>query len=139
MNFLDHISVWLRTSLSSANADKIKGYSFNLIENGGEYSVELIGASEFDANDPDWPCEEIFEATPRSIPIPEPVHEGNWESCLTNMATNLRDYLSFGDQSAQILKRADGIAVGFVDGELQIIHPAEQAGGHQPPTRPEST
>jgi len=138
MNFLDHLSVWLRTSLSKAEVDKIRGYSFNLIENGGEYSVELIGASIYDATDPDWACEEVFEGTPRSISIPEPIHEGSLESCLANMKSYLGDYLSFGDENARMLKQAEGIAVGFVDGDLHTIYKAEQGGAGQPATRSES-
>lgn len=126
MNFLDHLSVWLRASLSDTDSREIRGYSFNLIETGGEYSVELIGASTFDEIDPDWACDEVFEGTPRSIPIPEPIHGGNWESCLTNMKSYLGDYLSFGDENARTLKRADGIAIGFVDGDLHTIYKAEQ-------------
>ena len=138
MNFLDHLSVWLRASLASADTEQIGGYSFNLIENGGDYSIELIGAPSFDEADPDWACDETFEGTPRSISIPEPIHEGSWESCLKNMKSLLIDYLSFGDENATILKKADGITIGFVDGDLHTIHKAEQGGAGQPPTPVES-
>ena len=132
MNFLDQLSVWLRSSLADVDTDKIRGYAFNLVENGGDYSVELIGAAIFDEDDPDWACEEEIEATPRSIPVPEPIHKGSWESCLANMQSILTDFLSFGDASAQILKSADGVAIGFVDGDLEVIHKAEQGADAKP-------
>jgi len=125
MNFLDHLSVWLRTSLSKAEPDKIRGYSFNLIENCGEYSVELIGTLIFDETDPDWVCEKVFEGTPRSISIPEPIHEGSRELCLKNMRSYLEAYLSFGDENAGILQQADGIVVGFVDDDQHTIYKAQ--------------
>ncbi|MCO8120133.1 hypothetical protein NHH03_00165 [Stieleria sp. TO1_6] len=125
MNFLDRLSVWLASSFSDSDTAAIRGYSFNLVENAGQFTVELIGAPTFDESDSDWACDEMFVGSPRSIPIPEAVHEGKWESCQENMSTILRDFLEFGDETARILKRADAVAVGFVDGELAVVYRAE--------------
>jgi hypothetical protein len=121
MNFLDQLFTWLQSSFTAQDTTEIRGYCFNLIENGGEFAVELIGAPEFDEEDPDWACEEAFVSTPRSIPIPQPIHEGHWEKCLANMMKVLSDYLEFDDANAQILKKADGVSTGFVDGDLVTI------------------
>ncbi|MBT7299175.1 MAG: hypothetical protein HN849_06675 [Victivallales bacterium] len=121
MNFLDQLFTWLQASFANQDTSEIRGYSFNLVENGGEFSVELIGSPEFDDEGPDWACDEVFVGTPRSIPIPQPIHEGHWEKCLENMVRVLSDYLECGDVNAQILKRAEGTSTGFVDGELVTI------------------
>ena len=118
MNFSNQISIWLSSSLKEKEMDEVKAFSFNLIDNGGDFSVELIGASEFSEDDPDWACEEIWEANPRAIDIPEGIHENNWEKCLENMKRMISDFLDSGDLNAQALKEIEGIGIGFVDGDM---------------------
>ena len=109
----------------------IKAYAFNLIDFGfsthtGDSAevlsgIELVGCSQFDRDDPDWACNEVFEAYPRSIDIPASVSGPTWELCLKNMMPLVAEYLERGSQGAHVLKAAKGVGIGFVDGDLELI------------------
>lgn len=112
---------WIDSSLEGDVPSEIQGFCFNLIENGGSFSVELIGSSEFDEEDEDWACEEIFEAEQRVIEIPEDVSGDHWEKCLESMTTIIQDYLASNSSGAIKLNKVKGIGIGFVDGNLSLL------------------
>ena len=99
-------------------------YSFNLFELGpgeAKFGVELIGSDEFDTDNSDWRCSEIWEADPRSIYIPRAFANGAWEECLDDVKGLLTNTLSESSAIATRLKEARAVAVGFVDGDLELI------------------
>ena len=124
MDFAEILSSWITTALKGRDLNPVKGLAFNLMEPGsGGFGVELIGSPTFSEDDPDWPCREIFVAYPRSITIPPEVHGGSWQSCLEAMTITLSEVLQSDSETSSLLKLADGIGVGFVDGDLLVIHP----------------
>ena len=112
---------WIDASVSGDVPKDIKGFCFNLIENGGSYSVELIGSGEFSESDPDWPCDEVFEAKQRALAIPAEIAGNSWEQCLESMTALIKKYLSSGSPGAVKLKSVHGVGIGFVDGDLCIL------------------
>ena len=120
-NFESTFYKWINDSLSKKLPEDIEGFSFNLIENSGDFSVELVGTSSFDEDDQDWACDEIFEPNRRAISIPEKYSELQWESCLDNMQTLLINYIKSNEKGALVLQRAQGIGIGFVDGDLVVV------------------
>lgn len=121
---------WLEKSLGTEIPDEVKAFSFNLdesaFEEGYEFGVELIGAERFDLEDEDWACDEIWEPTQRKIFIPISYSSENWESCLTKMRDLVVKYLSSNKSAAQKLKSREGIGIGFVDGNLEVIWSKKQ-------------
>lgn len=103
------------------NYQCIEGFSFNLIESCGDFSIELVGTASFDEDDQDWACDEIFEPNRRAISIPEKYSGLQWEICLDNMQTLLIDYMKSNEKGALVLQRAEGIGIGFVDGDLIVV------------------
>ena len=111
--------------LSGQNLARVQGFAFNLIEPAnGCFGIELIGAPAFSEDDPDWPCDEIFVASPRSISILGDTHSGDWQSCLAATKSTLRSIIDSDSEAAALLRQAQGIGVGFVDGDLETLYAA---------------
>ena len=64
--------------------------------------------------------EEVWEATPRWLPIPATFSTNAWQTCLANVkALVLR--ASEDKAIGEALRSREGIAVGFVDGDLDLV------------------
>lgn len=123
MSFDDSFNAWLRQSLETVVPASVRAFSFNLYESGNDdapFRVDLIGSPHFDVEDGDWACEEIWEATPRLLPIPATFSTNSWQTCLANVTALVLRALE--DKTiGEILRTREGIAVGFVDGDLDLV------------------
>lgn len=121
------MEAWLDTVLRQNMPDGVIGLNFNLYEDfkpdgGKSWSMELIGADSFDEEDEDWACDEICDFGTRENPFCwKEKEDTEWESILDRAAQMLRKYLSEG-MYAEKLKQYDGIGVGFVDGNIEILY-----------------
>ena len=115
----NEFEAWLDAALEADLPDDIAAFNFNLYEVGDNlWSIELIGASRFDADDPDWACEEVF--TNREEPLCWSA-ETDWEEVLETMTQYVEKYLIEG-QYAALLKEHEAVGIGFVDGDLNIVY-----------------
>ncbi len=115
------ISDWIDNVLNSDIPDKIAAFCFNLYEEGnGSWSMELVGASRFDLEDEDWPCDEITDFDSRKDPYKWEM-DCTWQEALAHMVNELKEYLANG-KHAELLKSRTGVGVGFVDGDIEILH-----------------
>jgi uncharacterized membrane-anchored protein YjiN (DUF445 family) len=116
---------WLEKIFESEVPKKVKAFSFNLdesaYEDGYKFGVELIGAEMFDFDDEDWACDEIWEPIQRKIYIPISYSGETWESCLAKIRDLVVKHLSLDNSIAQKLKSGEGVGIGFIDGNLEII------------------
>ncbi|MEF9983521.1 MAG: hypothetical protein RR806_00465 [Oscillospiraceae bacterium] len=116
-----HLIEWLDTILNSEIPENIVALNFNLYDDGDfNWSIELIGTSRFDLKDDDWACDEAFDFGTRENPLSWQ-QECEWETILNSAVETISDYLIDGKYSA-LMKTFKGIGVGFVDGEIEIIH-----------------
>lgn len=123
MTFEEEFKAWLTCSFSTAIPASVRAFSFNLCElddDGLPFGVELIGSSEFDIEDGDWACDEVWAATPRMLEIPVAFSSRSWEGCLA-VIKRLVIALSDADGAGGIFKTREGVAVGFVDGDLDLV------------------
>jgi hypothetical protein len=124
MKFERDFRAWLESSLMDVPPD-VKAFSFNLFEPAPvpdvKFGVELIGAGEFDENDPDWPCGEVWVPVQRQLDIPVSFSGEAWEECLTRIRSLLEEVLSEHSHAGKVLKSRAGIGLGFVDGDLEVI------------------
>lgn len=109
--------------MSTAIPKEVRAFSFNLYELDSDdlpFGVQLIGSSIFDIEDEDWACEQVWDATPRILEIPVTFSMNSWETCLANMK---RLVLAAMDQKTigETLKTREGVAIGFVDGDLDLV------------------
>jgi hypothetical protein len=121
MTFGDAFTHWLDTTLPSSLPDQVKGFSFNLTSiQKDRFAIELIGASRFEDMDPDWACDEVWQPSPRQIQITPGELGNNWTDVLESSKRLVIQYLNTAERG-DVLKAADGVAVGFVDGDLEVV------------------
>ena len=98
--------------------------NFNLYEESEDntYAVQLIGAGEFDPEDEDWACEEVYSSEDNLFVFTD---EKGWKHVLKAGVSLVNAYLAEGAY-AQTLKALTAVAVGFVDGNLEIVYTNEE-------------
>ena len=115
----DKFETWLDDILKEKFSNDIKAVNFNLYEDENDkWSIELVGTSSFDENDDDWACDEVF--TTRDNPYVLEM-KGDWENIQKIFTDKIIDYLKKG-KYADKLKQYKAVAIGFVDGDLNIIY-----------------
>ena len=108
---------WLDHELNRTIPDKVVAYCINIYDEGaGRWSIELVGCASFDEQNSDWACDELFSTRHNSLCWKGDTH---WRNALEQVAGFLLRYQREGRRSA-ILNAAEGVAVGFVDGNLII-------------------
>lgn len=117
---------WLDKILEQEIPDGVIAFHFNLYE-GSEntYDVQIIGASQFDEEDPDWPCyHDLFSSGENIFYIDRISEIAKWEQGLTLAVALVKDYLKQGKYAKKFLS-SQAIGVGFVDGDTELIYRAE--------------
>lgn len=114
-------SKWLDTVLKQNIPEEVKGFCLNLYDDGdSNWSMELVGTNRFDADDPDWPCDEVTDFGTRKGNFVWRKETG-WDTVLEEMTGILKAYLENGEY-APVLKSRDGVGIGFVDGDVEILY-----------------
>jgi hypothetical protein len=125
MGFERRFLSWLDENCTADISDDDVAFSFNLCEPAGmdnvKFGVELVGAGSFGENDPDWACDEVWQAQPRGISIPLQYSGDTWQVCLHRMKSLAVKMLAGNSAAAQRLKSSQGVGIGFVDGDMEII------------------
>ena len=112
------LEIWLNEVMQMTIPDDVVAFCFNLYEDVNKsWTLELIGASSFDATDNDWACDEVF--TTRDKPLTWNENK-EWQDVLMMIKKLLKDYLEKG-KYGNVLKERQGLAVGFVDGDLTLL------------------
>lgn len=115
------IESWLDNVLNTEIPENTKGFIFNLYDDEDDnWSIEVVATSRFDENDPDWGCDELDDFGTREEPFAWEEHTG-WENVQQECSDIIAEYLSAGEY-ADVLKQAEGVGIGFVDGELEILY-----------------
>jgi hypothetical protein len=112
---------WIDGILEKGIPDEAKALSFNLYDDGGgSWSAELVGTGSFDPEDEDWACDETCDFGTRDKPL-KWEKEASWEEILDECAAEINEYLKNG-KYASLMKKCEGIGVGFVDGDGRILY-----------------
>jgi hypothetical protein len=117
------IEAWLTAVLPIAPPPKVIAYNFNLSEGGG-WVVELIGSSAYDAKNKDWACPpEAWTSRPSEYLV-DYDEASNWQAALDHVVVQVTKFLQTSTlPGAKVLKSAQAVCAGFVDGELTQIWP----------------
>ena len=113
-------SAWLDEVLSQEIPAEVVAFCFNLYEGEDGFYVQLIGAPAFDPEDSDWACDEAFSTGEEMFVLPHTQVGEDWERGLAAAVEMVKAYLADGEQ-AYVLRQAEGVAVGFVEGDLTVI------------------
>ena len=113
----EDFSEWADTIFKNPFPDNTIAVNFNLYEESEEdtYSVQIIGTDKFDEDD--WACYETYSSGEDLYCWKE---QGGWEQALTTAMKMVKKYLEDSIFSEK-LKSYDGIGIGFVDGDIEII------------------
>ena len=118
---------WLDDLLeNNTMPDETKAFCFNLYEESDEehiYSAQLIATGEFDPDDKDgdWACEEVWSSEENIFVVDTSDEEDTgWNHALELFREMAEEYMKNGKYSG-ILKGYKGVAIGFVDGELELL------------------
>lgn len=117
---------WLDEALAGGIPAGVAAFCANVCETSKGFELELVGTSEFDPDDSDWACAELF--TSRDKPrfaISRETAGGDWTAALGYVVRKMREYLSAGSAGARTLQSTRAVAVGFVDGDLVLVWRAE--------------
>ncbi len=117
--FEDYLDENLNTIISLSDVVSI---AINLYELGDyNWSLEIIGAPIFDDGNADWACFEVFEVVTTRKNQLFWKEETDWENILKSKIKELENYLKTGRFTRE-LKDCEAVAIGFVDGDLEIIY-----------------
>lgn len=112
---------WLTSVLPTIPPLGIAAYNFNLSES-HDWVVEVIGASSYSEDDEDWACPPAaWSSSPSEFLIPRHVVP-TWELALAHVSERVAAYLTNGKHPrAEVLRKAEAVCVGFVDGNLTAV------------------
>ncbi len=121
-NTSNSVANWINNILNDkVIPENIAAFCFNLYEESdGSWAMELVGTESFDLENEDWACDEVTDFGSREH-LYNWKMECKWDEALSYMVNELNQYLSNG-KYAKILKSKDGVGVGFVDGNIEILH-----------------
>ena len=105
---------WLKPHLNALPAEA-KALCLNLYESEeeGEFDAQLVACADYDREDPDWACEDIYSTGEELFGF----SSEDWEAALDLMLETVGEAIADG-----ILPDAiEYVAVGFVDGDLEEV------------------
>lgn len=116
---------WLDRNLADGVPTKAQGFCFNLsqVDCNSEWAMDLVYSDWFDPENPDWACNDIDTIESVETSILEWQQVASWEEVLGQVTELVKDYLANQPQAVGLL-RLQGGAVGFIDGDLHIVHRA---------------
>ena len=116
-------SNWVDKHLSSVLPNGIVAINFNLYEGSGKtFDVEIIGSDCFAEDDGgDWACSEIFTTREDLFSAQRTKSLNEWEKGLLFVTSLVEKYLQEGEY-AEKLKGYEAVGIGFVDGDITILH-----------------
>lgn len=116
------MEAWINHVLEELLPEEVTAIAFNLYEDGNDqWSIEMVGTTSFDIEDPDWACDEVFDTRDD---LQSWVQKADWEEILQETIDKIKKYIETGKYSEK-LKAYQGVGVGFVDGDLVIVYQKE--------------
>lgn len=131
----EHFALWLDALLENNEMpESAVAFNFNLYEDRSEetgekmYGMQLIAADRFDPDDEDggWACYEAWTSEEDMFYLDFSDEGDVDEKRLMEVFTELcSEYLENGKYK-DILLGSQGVGVGFVDGDIDLIYKAEK-------------
>jgi len=109
---------WLSNQLEKITDEAIVAFNFNLYEeeDEGSFSAQLVGCPHFDEANEDWACRVVFSSGEDLFGF----RSNDWEDALNEFIEELKRYIK-NNPNSELQKNKRRIAVGFVDGDLEIV------------------
>ena len=127
MNIYEEFAHWLDDILENNDMPaETKAFCFNLYEESDEdhiYGVQIIAADSFDPEDKEgeWACDEVWSCGENIFTVDTSDEDDTGRNRAQELIKEMaEDYLSNGKYSG-VLMEAKGVAIGFVDGDLELV------------------
>lgn len=118
---IKELSKWINKYLNDVPSNAI-AINFNIYESEQDtYDIQLIATDVFDEDDEDWACEEIFSTKEDLFTIHINEQIKHWEDALAYIKNMIEECLKCNG-NIDYLKNMQGIGVGFVDGDIELIN-----------------
>lgn len=114
-------SAWLDGAGREEIPSSVAAYNVGLFESENGFTAYLVGAASYDADDPDWACDEAFSPANRYFELPRDVTGSDWEVAQRVAVAMVRAYLNDPESGSSYLRAAKAVAVGFDDGDLELV------------------
>ncbi len=111
---------WLDRALGGSVPESIVAFNINLYDS--PFRADVVGSTFYDAADGDWACQEAWVSQERRFDFPAELGSLPWEERLASCKGLLERCLAGDGAAAMRLRRAAAVTVGFVDGDLEIVH-----------------
>lgn len=118
--FATQFVTWVDRVLLENGPARAEAYNFNLYEHEEAFAIQLIGAESFDPDDEDWACDAAFSSGEDLFELPHAIVGSDWRKGLTAARSLVETYMERGKRAAD-LKASRAVALGFVDGDLDLI------------------
>ncbi len=118
---------WLDKALKNAMPENVVALCFNLYEcESCNWKLELVGIDKYNKDNADWTDEEVYDFSTRENPfIWQEPPRSKWEFVKNKVYLAISDYLQNGEY-AYVLESKKCVAIGFVNGDLSILHTAKK-------------
>ncbi|KPV96082.1 hypothetical protein AN214_01891 [Pseudoalteromonas sp. P1-9] len=110
---------WLDSQLNEEIPSDVIAFNINVYES--PFIIEVLGSNEFDVEDEDWACNEGWVPTSRYIEVSSDIFGNSWEAAVQNIINMAQNYLNSDFNNAVKLTQAKAFAIGFVDGDLNLV------------------
>ena len=115
MDTLDKVSHWVSKALDSNIPAEVEALYINLVESPKDLTVELFGIGDFEPNDQDWACDDIYQC--KSLVLKGFMQRcSGWEMALDEVSKKLREYLEVNAMKLTNIRR-----IGVGDSEIILI------------------
>jgi hypothetical protein len=121
--FQNTFATWLEAGFRASIPSEVVAYTFNLAE---PWCIEVVGCERYDADDPDWACDEVFRPDHGTLELPSDIFGDDWETVLERSIEMLNRFLEGDTNASKILKESQAVAIGFVDGDSHLIWPRSE-------------
>lgn len=122
---------WLDTLLENNDMpENTRAFNFNLYDESDDaydtaFGIQLIASDKFSEDDDDWACSEVWTSEEEVFYVDSSDETDksrkNSQDCAKALISS---YLEDG-KYAHILRAAEAIGVGFVDGDIEILYKNE--------------
>ena len=131
MNIYEEFTAWLDDILENNDMpESTEAFCFNLYEESAEehiYSIQLVATAALDPadNGGDWACDEAWSSDENVFTVDiSDEEQKDREHAHELFEEMVKEYAENG-RYGKVLLKAKGLALGFVDGDLDIIYKAE--------------
>lgn len=120
LQILQPFSDWVSDVLIDI-PDETLAFVFNIYEEDDAYLVDITGTASFNSEDESWTENINWDSGEELFIIPKEKFEGDWEEIHDSIAEALETLIELDGELADTLCDSDAVAVGFIDGDLEII------------------